>query len=103
MSRAEQHARGVEAELQDGAFMGATGSSLFPQLLSYVDHNDFFVVPWMHAALFGVLADFWKMALATHKAHERPGDFVIPHASRRAMKERQAELRATSDFGRPLR
>jgi hypothetical protein len=74
-----------------------------PLGLSYVDYNDLWIVPIGHAALLGLVKDFWKALLGPVKKGQPRPWYALPADSKAEIHRRAAELDSTDDFGRPYR
>jgi hypothetical protein len=84
---------------------GCTGRCLFVKHLSYVDHNNLFLVPVAHTFLFGIVKKFWGLLLpkAPTKVDKDQQWRVLKSKERELMHERAANITATLEFGRTYR
>ena len=63
----KDRAQVVEAGDREPRQFGLHGLSEFIRQLPYTDPNNLWVMPMAHAALFGVVKDFWDLMLAPKK------------------------------------
>ncbi len=47
-----------------GRVVGCHGYSPIMRALSYLDYNNFWIIPMAHALLYGVVKGFWKLILS---------------------------------------
>lgn len=83
----------------DGVTVGCNGRSTLIKELPYLDYQNTFVVPVPHAALLGVVKDFWSFLLRPMSG-ALSHTFVISSAARAVIKERARHIVQTCDFQR---
>lgn len=85
----------------DYGLVGCKGLSVFPKYLPYVDYNNFFTVPICHALLYGVLKNFISILYEKDGTGNSRKWYVINHAQRRIIAQRENRLTATSEYTSP--
>ncbi|DBB01368.1 TPA: hypothetical protein ACH3X1_013672 [Trebouxia sp. C0004] len=79
--------------------VGNKGISMFKKMLPYICPSNFWVIPFGHALLLGILQDFLKMMLPALTGSM--ADYCIKKEARTVMIARAAMIHSTIDFGRP--
>lgn len=82
---------------------GCNGYSAIAKRLAYVSYGNVWILPLAHAALNGVVAKFWSLALSKFSQASDRQWYMIPHSKRRIMRQRGANMILTGDQGRPYR
>ncbi|DBA77854.1 TPA: hypothetical protein ACH3X1_009208 [Trebouxia sp. C0004] len=72
---------------------------MFKKMLPYICPSNFWVIPFGHALLLGILQDFFKMMLPALTGSM--ADYCIKKEARNVMIARAAMIHSTIDFGRP--